>query len=61
MEHGPFLQGGLSQVSWFQFHPVESDLSSLPDKRLVTRAWVSSHLSTLFLELLRSKLSRVNV
>ncbi|MBA0737546.1 hypothetical protein Gogos_011003 [Gossypium gossypioides] len=51
MEHGPFLQGGLSQVSWFQFHPVESDLSSLPDKRIkveqkdaATLLVLSSHL-----------------
>nr|KJB26888.1 hypothetical protein B456_004G264800 [Gossypium raimondii] len=51
MEHGPFLQGGLSQVSWFQFHPVESDLSSLPDKRIkveqkdaATLLVISSHL-----------------
>lgn len=46
-----FRIGGLSQVSWFQFHPVESDLSSLPDKRIkveqkdaATLLVISSHL-----------------
>ncbi|XWS57231.1 hypothetical protein CRYUN_Cryun09bG0156200 [Craigia yunnanensis] len=29
-----FRIGGLSQISWFQFLPVESDLKSLPDKSL---------------------------
>ncbi|XP_022742106.1 mediator of RNA polymerase II transcription subunit 13 isoform X2 [Durio zibethinus] len=29
-----FRIGGLSQISWFQFLPFESELNSLPDKRL---------------------------
>ncbi|XP_039014736.1 LOW QUALITY PROTEIN: mediator of RNA polymerase II transcription subunit 13-like [Hibiscus syriacus] len=46
-----FRIGGLSQVSWFQFLPVESDLNSLPDKRIkveqkdaATLLVLSSHL-----------------
>ncbi|XP_039036966.1 mediator of RNA polymerase II transcription subunit 13-like [Hibiscus syriacus] len=46
-----FRLGGLSQVSWFQFLPVESDLNSLPDKRIkveqkdaATLLVLSSHL-----------------
>lgn len=29
-----FVQGGLHQISWFQFLPHEPDLNPLPDKRL---------------------------
>ncbi|OMP07508.1 hypothetical protein COLO4_07282 [Corchorus olitorius] len=43
--------GGLSQISWFQFLPVESELSSLPDKSIkadqkdaATLLVLSSHL-----------------
>ncbi|XVE62127.1 hypothetical protein DITRI_Ditri06bG0094000 [Diplodiscus trichospermus] len=49
-----FRIGGLSQISWFQFLPVESDLNSLQDKRLhsikaeqkdaATLLVISSHL-----------------
>ncbi|GMI88711.1 Mediator of RNA polymerase II transcription subunit 13, GRAND CENTRAL, MACCHI-BOU 2 [Hibiscus trionum] len=46
-----FRIGGLSQVSWFQFLPVESELNSLPDKRIkveqkdaATLLVLSSHL-----------------
>ncbi|EOY08936.1 RNA polymerase II transcription mediators isoform 1 [Theobroma cacao] len=46
-----FRIGGLSQISWFQFLPVESDLNSLPDKSIkaeqkdaATLLVLSSHL-----------------
>ena len=29
-----FVQGGLHQISWFQFLPHEPELNLLPDKRL---------------------------